>query len=95
MTKKPRKTVVQTANVLVIEKEEAEKYAMDQGFDSLQAALRFIIKKMANKSLNFSISDNLVPYQVERQIGDSIEDIKQGNTVPYQGNIADTLRQSP
>jgi len=87
MSKGKNKIVVQTANVLVEEKNKAEAYARSQGFDSLQAALRFVIRKMAEEEIHFNVHDNYVSDEVERQIGESLEDIKHGRIYKYEGDL--------
>jgi hypothetical protein len=93
MSKANNKIVVQTANVLVEEKEKAEAYAISQGFDSLQAALRFVIRKMANQRIKFDLQENLVPVGIEEKIGRGIEDFEQGRFHEYQGDLGELLEK--
>ena len=48
---------------------------------------------MANHRLSFDVSDNYVFPEVEKQIGQSLDDFKAGKFITYNGSIDDLLAQ--
>lgn len=86
-----QRIVIQTSNVLVSDKEKAEDFAREQGFDSLQAALRLLIKRMAQGQIQFQITQNFASPDVEKQIAASLEEIKNAQTVSYSGDLQSIL----
>lgn len=66
-------------------KQRAESVATDYGFSSLQEIIRVILKKLASRSLNISITEaeeitHLSP-AAEKRYKKAIEDIKKGRNI--------------
>lgn len=75
-------------------REEAEKEALQQGFSSLQEAIRIFLKKLASKTIGVTIEDTirLSPRAIKRY-SKIDEDLKKGRNIYKAKDIDDLMRQ--
>lgn len=74
----------------------AEKAALDYGFSSLQEILRVLMKKLADKTLNFSFKEEPVVYlskKNEKRYIKMTEDFKNDKNVYHAKDFDDFIKQ--
>lgn len=90
------KTILQIPLNINLRK-EAEKQALEQGFSSLQEAVRIFLNKLARGVIDFALNDEesvqLSPKAAKRY-DKMIDDIKSGKEKVYKAeSIEDLMRQ--
>lgn len=77
-------------------REGAEKRAIAQGFSSLQDVVRFLLKKLAEGVLDFTVKEEatvqLSPRAI-RRYNKILKDVEEGHNVYTAKNVDDLMKQ--
>lgn len=75
-------------------KKEAEKQALNQGFSSLQEAVRVFLKKLSDKKINVSFEETVIlSEKSQNRYQRIIEDFKEGKNIYEAKNHQDLMKK--
>lgn len=87
------KTILQVPLNLQL-KREAEKEAQEQGFSSLQEAIRVFLKKLSDKKINVSFEETVaLSEKSDRRYERIVKDYKEGRNIMQVGNVKDLMKK--
>ena len=71
----------------------AEKTALDEGFSSLQEAIRVFLKKFADRRITVSFEDIILSEKASSLYSKIDEDLKKGKNIYKAKNVNDLLKK--